>query len=87
MLIVNKCKFVVSKNVAKLAFFEKEIWHILKHKEMLIFQVFHDFDNIVFEVEVGMQYRKIWHIYQKGLFNDKLLVCIGGDESESFYDK
>lgn len=28
--------------MAKLAFFEKEIWHILKHKEILIFQWFYD---------------------------------------------
>lgn len=54
---------------------------------MLIFRSFYGFDSIAFEVEVGMQYRKIWHIYQKGLFSDKLLVRIGGNESESFYDK
>lgn len=46
---------------------------------MLIFQAFYDFDYIVFVVEVGVRYRKIWHIYQKGQFIDKLLVCIGGD--------
>lgn len=51
---------------------------------MLIFQVLYDFDSIVFEVEVGMQYRKIWHIYQKGLFSDKLLVRIGGDVMSRF---
>lgn len=39
--------------MAKLAFFQKEVWHISDYKKMLIFQVFHDFDDIVFEVEVG----------------------------------
>ena len=39
--------------MAKLAFFQEEIWHILEYNEMHIFQVFYNFYYMFFEVEVG----------------------------------
>ena len=55
MVVQNEknLNFIVTKNVAKLAFFNKEIWHIVDYKKMLIFQVFYNFNDIVFEVEVS----------------------------------
>ena len=55
MVVQNEknVNFIGAKNVAKLAFFNKEIWHIWDYKKMLIFQVFYNFNNIVFEVEVS----------------------------------
>ena len=55
MVVQNEknVNFIVTKNVAKLAFFNKEIWHIVDYKKMLIFQVFYNFNDIVFEVEVS----------------------------------
>lgn len=46
--------FTVTKSIAKLTFFKKEIWHIWDYKKMLIFQVFYDFNALVFEVEVSI---------------------------------
>lgn len=55
MVVQNEknVNFIGAKNVAKLAFFNKEFWHIGDYKKMLIFQVFYNFNNIVFEVEVS----------------------------------
>ena len=50
---VKKCKFYSEKNIAKLNFFNRKIWHIVDYKKMLIYQVFYDFNDIVFEVEVS----------------------------------
>ena len=56
MVVQNEknVNFIVTKNVAKLTCFIKEIWHISNYKKMLIFQVFYDFNDIVFEVEVSI---------------------------------
>ena len=43
--------FAVFKIYQILNFFNKEFWHICHYKKMYIFQVFYDFNNIVFEVE------------------------------------
>ena len=55
MVVQNEknVNFIVTKNIAKLDFFNKEIWHIFDYKKMLIFQVFYNFNDIVFEVEVS----------------------------------
>ena len=55
MVVQNEknVNFIVTKNVAKLDFLNKEIWHIFDYKKMLIFQVFYNFNDIVFVVEVS----------------------------------
>lgn len=56
MVVQNEknMNFIVSKSVSKLDFLNKEIWHIVDYKKTLIFQVFYDFNDIVFEVEVSI---------------------------------
>ena len=49
MVVQNEknVNFIVTKNVAKLDFINKEIWHIKDYKKILIFQVFYDCNDIV----------------------------------------
>ncbi len=54
--------------MAKLAFFQKEIWHISDYKKTLIFQVFYDFDDIVFVVEVSRRWRSYRLSYQRTIY-------------------
>ena len=60
--------FIVTKNVAKLDFLNKEIWHIFDYKKMLIFQVFYNFNDIVFVVEVSRRWRSYRLSYQRTIY-------------------
>ena len=72
MVVQNEknVNFIVTKNVAKLDFLNKEIWHTFDYKKMLIFQVFYNFNDIVFEVEVSRRQRMLSNI----LPTDNLLI-------------
>ena len=66
MVVQNEknVNFIVTKNIAKLDFFNKEIWHILHYNKMHIFQAFYKVTDIVFVVEVSRRWRSYRLSYQ-----------------------
>lgn len=64
----KKCKFYGSKNIAKLTFLKKEIWHISHYKKMHIFQAFCEVNAIVFVVEVSRRWRSYRLSYQRTIY-------------------
>lgn len=70
MVVQNEknVNFIGAKNVAKLAFFNKEFWHIGDYKKMPIFQVFCEVNDIVFVVEVSRRWRSYRLSYQRTIY-------------------